>query len=342
MGDKSIKNNNYDALVSALKTNQIEKCYIFHGEERYLSERCLASLRTLLCPDGLDGFNYKRFEGKGLSFDEIEDAVNTFPAFAEKTLIEIHDYDLFKNDNKQLLIDLLSDLPDFVCLVFIYGTVEYKPDGRQKINKEILNHINVVEFIPQDQDKLVKWIKRHFLDSGKQISVSDAEYLAFITGGLMATLNGEIEKTAAYAKSDHITRADIDAVVTPALDTVVYKLTDALVDRDNNKALRTLDELLQLREAPHKLMYSISLKMRQLLAARVFIEAGAEKTLFMKICAIRHEFQARTLYSTAGKTTLNKCREAVLMCSDTALELNSTSDPEARITELVTKLALRN
>jgi len=343
MEDNKIKakNSNYENLKTALKTNELERLYIFHGEERYLLERSLASLRALVCPDGLDGFNYKRYEGKGLSVDEIEDAVNTFPVFAEKTLVEIHDFDIFKNDAKERIRDIFSDLPDFVCVVFIYSIIEYKPDGRVKVNKEVLKHANVVEFVVQDQDNLVKWIKRHFRDAGKNISTSDAEYLAFITGGLMATLNGEIEKTAAYSKEETISRKDIDAVVTPVLDTVAYKLSDALVSRESKKALQLLDELFQMREAPHKLMYSISLKMRQLLAARVCIENNLGKTKLMEICSIRHEFQARILMSTAQKATLKACRNAVLNCSETALELNSTTEPESRMIELVTKLALQ-
>jgi len=328
-------------FLTALKSGQPEKCYIFHGEERYLLERCLSNLRTLLCPDGLDGFNYKRYEGRGLTIDEIENAIDTFPMFAERTLIEIHDFDIFKNDSKQIICDLLSDLPDHVCIVFIYSTIEYKPDGRQKINKEILKHVSVVDFVIQEQDKLVKWIKRHFSDCGKKISTADAEYLAFITGGLMASLNGEIEKTAAYSKHESITRKDIDAVVTPVLDTVAYKLTDALVSRDNQRALRTLDELFQMREAPHKLMYSISLKIRQLLVARICVENKLDKSSLMQMCNIRHDFQAKTLITTANKATLADCRNAVLYCSSTALELNSGTDPESRMIELVTKLAHR-
>lgn len=332
------KNNNYDALVSSIKSGDLGNFYIFHGEERYLLERCLADLRALLCPDGLDGFNYKRFEGKGLSADELESAINTLPAFAERTLIEIHDFDIFKNDAKPRLCEIFSDLPDYVCIVFIYSTVEYKPDGRQKINKEILKYANLVEFVVQDQDKLVKWIKRHFLDAGKDIITSNAEYLAFITGGLMASLKGEIEKTSAYARQKNITREDIDAVVTPVLDTVAYKLTDALVSRDNVRALATLDELFRMREAPHKLIYSISLKMRQLLAARICIENNISGTAFMNMCGIRHDFQARALLSTADRATLSDCRSAVLFCSMTALELNSSADPESRMIELVCRL----
>ena len=336
---QSKSDTGYEKLLSSLKTGEAERFYIFFGEERYLLERTLMKLRTVICPDGLDGFNYRRFDGKGLSADEIEDAVDTLPLFAEKTLVEIHDFDIFKNENKEFLSGILSDLPDYVCLLFVYNTVEYKPDARQKINKDILKHASVIEFVVQEQDKLIKWIKRHFTDAGKNISTSDAEYLAFITGGLMANLNGEIEKTAAYSKLDTITRADIDAVVTPVLDTVAYKLTDALVARENKRALLVLDELFQMREAPHKMMYSVSLKMRQLLAARVSIESNQTKTAFMEVCGIRHEFQARTLLGTAGRTTLTRCRNAVLCCAEAALELNSSTEPEARMTELVTKLA---
>jgi len=299
----------------------------------------LAGLRALLCSDGLDGFNYKRFEGKGLEINEIEDAVDTLPAFADKTLVEIHDYDLFKGDDRQNLCDIFSDLPDYVCIVFVFSTIEYKPDTRQKLNKEILKHATVVEFIAQDQDKLIKWIRRHFKDAGKNINSEDAGYLAFTTGGLMATLNGEIEKTAAYSKHETITRSDIDAVVTPVIETVAYKLTDALVHRDNIRALRILDELFQMREAPHKLMFSISLKMRQLLAARICIENKQSQTKLMEMCSIRHDFQARTLMNTARKATLSECCNAVISCSETALELNSSPEPESRMIELVTKLA---
>ena len=302
-------------------------------------ERSLKSLRALLCPEGLDSFNYRRYEGKELTVEVFDDAVNTFPVFADRTLVEIHDFDIFKVSERQDFLDILSDLPTHVCVVLVYSTIEYKPDGRQKISKEILKHANVVEFVLQDQDKLIKWIKAHFLDAGKSISTIDAEYLAFITGGLMATLNGEIEKTAAYAKKDNVTRLDIDAVVTPVLDTVAYKLTDALVSRDNKRALCVLDELFQMREAPHKLIYSISLKMRQLLAARIFIDNNIDKTTFMDMCGIRHEFQARTLFSTAKKASLLDYQNSVLYCSSTALELNSTTDPESRLVELVTKLA---
>jgi len=329
----------YRNFTDSLSAGQIGSFYIFHGEERYLLERSLAGLRRQICPEGLDSFNYKRFDGRAFSVDELDDAINTLPAFADRTLIEIHDFDMFKSEEKQRLGKMLSELPDYVCLVFIFDVVPYKPDGRQKDNSELVKCADVVEFMVQDQDKLAKWIKRHFANSGKKISASDAEYLAFITGGSMSLLHGEIEKTATYSKGDIVTRVDIDTVVTPVLDTAAYKLTDALARQQYADAMRILDELLQMREAPHKLIFNISLKMRQLLSARVYIDSGLDKSALMDICEFRHEYQARALIDTARRMSLISCRKAVLHCAETALELNSTSDPEARLKELIVKLA---
>jgi DNA polymerase III delta subunit len=130
-------------------------------------------------------------------------------------------------------------------------------------------------------------------------------------------------------------------VVTPVLDAVTYKLTDALIRCDYTGAMRTLDELLRMKEAPHKLIYSISLKMRELLAARVCIDSGLGISDLTAICGIRFPFQAKTLIEIAGRTTLNECRAAVKSCAAAAAELNSGADGEAVLTELAARLAAK-
>jgi len=329
----------YKRLTDAIAAGKPGNFYIFYGEERYLLDRTLSALRKLLCPDGLDSFNYKRFDGKGLTIRELDDAINMLPSFAERTLVEIHDFDIFKDDHKEIYRQMTSDLPDYICLVFVFDTVPYKPDARVKINAQILENANVVEFGLQEQAKLAAWITRHFSAAGKRITVQDAEYLAMITGGYMSSLHGEIGKVAAYAKEEKVTRADIDAVVTPVLDTVAYKLTDALASRDHIKAMSILDELFQMHEAPHKLIFTISLKMRQILAARICLENGSGIMELMVICGLKEEWKARPLLETARRMTLAGCKAAVLACCDTAYELNSSPEPEARIIELITKLA---
>jgi DNA polymerase-3 subunit delta len=342
MTQKSKANDDYKKLSESIANGQPGNFYIFHGDERYLLERSLNAIRKLLCPDGLDSFNYKRFEGKNVFANVLADAIDTVPAFAERTLIEVNDFDIFQSAQKPEINEILADLPDYVCVIIIFDTVEYKPDGRVKLDKAILQYAEVIEFTVQEQHSLIKWIKQHCKDAGKLISSADAGYLVLITGGYMSTLHSEIEKVAAYAQWESVTRADIDTVVTPVPDAVVYKLTDALMRREYAAAMRILDELFQMMETPHKIIYSISLKMRQLLMARVCIESNMNKNALIEICDIKYDFQARSLMDTARKTTLNKCRQAVILCAQTAYELNISTEPKARLIELIAKLAFNN
>jgi len=332
-------NNDYKKIDLAIKENQIGNCYIFFGDEHYLRDHYIEQLRVLLCPDGADGFNYKRFEGADLSLNDLDDAINTFPAFAERTLIEIHDYDLFNIASNQLPV-ILSNLPEYVCVLFVYNTIAYKPDKRTKFYKQLSEQFEIIEYAVQTQNDLFRWMTKHYMNIGKSIGRAEAEYLIHITGGYMNTIKNEIEKTAAHSKGDRITREDIDAVVVPVLDAVVYQLSNAIVKCEHVKAMRILDELFRMREAPQKLIYHISMNMRQLLAACVCIENKYDKAYFKEMCGINFEFQAKMIFDTARKSTIKSSRQAVIDCAEAAYDLNSSPDPESRLIELVTRLAL--
>ena len=153
-------------------------------------------------------------------------------------------------------------------------------------------------------------------------------------------MESEIEKVSAYSKQPDITRADIDAVVEPALDAVTYKLTDAIAGGRFGDAARVLDELLRMREPPHRLSYGISAKMRQLLAARVCLESGFNADTLKEICSIRHDFQARGLISAARGMGLEACRKAVTACSQAAFDMNNGFDARGCLTDLLARLAV--
>ncbi|MDR3278682.1 MAG: DNA polymerase III subunit delta [Oscillospiraceae bacterium] len=337
MAKKAAENEALRALRGAITSGELKNLYILHGAERYLLERYVGDMREKLLPDGLGGFNYRRYEGRALTLDELREAVTTLPVFAERTLIEVHDFDIFKSGEETLtaLTALFAELPEYVCLLFIYDTAEFKLDRRTKLAGTLKKYAELVEFDMQDQVKLAGWVKKHFADGGARISGADAAYLAFITGGYMEPLLREIEKLISYVKNGAVTRADIDAVVTPTLDAVSYKMMDAIVRRDFDGAAVILDELLRMREPPHKLMFTISLRMRQLLAARACLDNALGAPALMALCGLRYDFQAGNLLAAARNTDLNACRDAVLLCGETAYRLNDGGGEEAIVDLLV-------
>jgi len=342
-----MKNNEDSAALKALKaassSGNYRRLYLFYGEEQYLLQYYLERMRKDLVTPGTEEFNHKRFIGKKITPTELSQAMDALPAFSEHTLIEISDFDLFDcdEDSKLSFIEVLSDIPDWACIVFIFDALPFKPDMRVNVNKALRKLFETVEFTPRNQSDLISWITRRFKALGKDISSADASYLAFISGGLMTALITEIEKIAAYEKSNTVRRKSIDAVVTPVLDAVVYKMTDALLQKKFDAAAGIISTLLRMQEAPHMIVYSISLKMRQLLAARILCEAGLGVYDLQKICDIKIDYPAKGLITAAQSATPEFCRYAVNLCCNTALALNSGSsaDLNGALTQLLMELA---
>ena len=240
------------ALKAALKSGGLSNFYVFYGEESFLKERYWQMLEKKVLDGPAAEFNFHRFNADSFSPQALNDAVDAMPMMAERTLIRVDDVDLFKQPEgaREQYRAILADLPDYCCLVFTYDTVEFKPDKRMKKLWDVISSRGVlVDFRRQQGRELVNWVRRHFLRQHKDIDDKLCQYLIFVAGSSMTALASEIEKLCAYTEAPQITRGDIDAVVEPVLDAVVFDITDAISAGEYDKALRTLQTLMQLRRS---------------------------------------------------------------------------------------------
>lgn len=328
------------AFKADLKNKTPRRLYILHGEERYLLEHYFDLLHAQLLPDGAEAFNFKSLEGKTASARDITAACDCFPMMAERTLVVVKDYDLFKlsDGDKTALLEYFADLPEYLCLVFLYDLVPYKPDGRSKMAAAIKQYGLAVEFPRQEQGDLVDWVIRHAKAAGRELDRRDADYLVFYCGDLMHNLHGEIAKVAAYAKNRRITREDILAVATPQPDAVVFHLTDALAAKDYDKALGKLAELLGMQEPPQMILAWIGKYFRQLYAARVALESRRGQGELAELWKLK-EYPAAKLMAAAQRVDLAWCRRALDKTAQTDLAMKSGGEDTAALTALILELA---
>ena len=172
------------------------------------------------------------------TIEPLADAIDAVPFLSERTLVEVRGYDTNKcrEEEADTLVRVISDLPDYCTLVFVMDTA-FEPDGRLKTTKAFKKNGQLVQFTAQGESALVQWVGKHFAAHGKNISPEDARQLIFFTGGLMNTMIPEIDKIAAYAQGDTVTRADILAVAQRIPEAVVYELTDCLANQDYDLSL---------------------------------------------------------------------------------------------------------
>ena len=93
---KKTKNEAFQKLKDDLKAGIPGCAYIFYGEESYLREFYLGELRKQLVPGGFEEFNYHKLEGKDLTVQSLSEMAEAMPMMAERTLIVVTDFDLFK------------------------------------------------------------------------------------------------------------------------------------------------------------------------------------------------------------------------------------------------------
>ncbi len=307
--------------------------YIFHGEETYLRDYYLERLKTTLIPEGMDGFNYHPLPGKGLTIQRLGETIDALPMMSPHTMIVVNDYDIFKapEGERNLMVQLLEDLPDYCCLVFLYDTLPYKSDARmKKLAGAIKAHGQVVEFSRQSQTDLMDWVRRRFRALDHDIDPSDAQYLIFLCGDLMNGLITEIEKIGAYAKERQVRRSDIDAVAIPVIDAVVFQMTDALTQGNTDKAFSVLNDLLRLQNAPIMILAVLGKHFRQLYTARVVLEAGRGAGYLAELWGMRSSYPAEKLMSGAHRHGLNWCKHAVSRCAQTDLAMKSVSGADSQ------------
>ena len=330
----------FDKLKKDLSAGKPDRLYIFHGEETYLRDHYLGRLREAVLTGGLGEFNRHDLSAKDMSPHALEEAVDCLPMMAERTLVEITDFDLFKAGEKERegYIRILSNLPDYCCLVFLYDVLEYKPDARTKLAQAVKAHGTAVNFARQSPRELADWVRRHFKAQGKDIDPRLCEELIFLCGDLMHSLQQEVGKIAAYAKGDKITRADIEAVATPQLSAVVFRIADAIGEKNFDRAAAILGELYQMQKSPYEIMGAFGKQMRQLYSARLALDRQKNAAWVAGLWGMR--YPADRLLVSARRFSLQWCRRAVVRCAQTDLAMKSTGqDAKELMTTLLLELA---
>lgn len=343
MAEKSEAKTEFAALKAGISSGKIGNLYVFKGKEDYLREYYLTVMRKKVLGDNFEEFNYKRFINEKLTPRELSAAVDTLPVFSERTFIEVRDFDLFAEGEQRQndIIALLSDIPEYCCLVFVYDTIEYKVGRAAKINAILKKFGKTVEFTEQSRSALFEWIDRRFAALGKEIGHQEKEYLVFMSGALMTGLISEIEKIAHHAKGKRITAADIDAAAVPIPEAVVFKMTDAISQKDYDKAAGILGTLLQLKEEPIKLLAIIGSQIRKLYVAKIALAEGRDAAYIKTCFEMKSSYPATLLMQSAKRFSVQWCRNAVELCAEYDFKMKSSSfDDEDLLKQLILEFAL--
>lgn len=248
-------------VLSDIKNNTYKPCYLFFGDEDYLKNQYRDKIIKALFPEG-DTMNLNRF-GEDANETDIVEAALAMPFFADRRLVVAEDTGLFKKEAKALS-EFLKDVPETTTLLF----VEKNVDKRNACYKAIDKSGIAIEFSLPTPAELEAWIMGRLKRENK--SITRAAMTEFIErcGSDMETMDKELEKLICYAlDKEGIDERDVDAVCIPQITSNVWKMIDALADKNAKGAYMWYQKLLSAKEDPLHILNLIQRHFRLMLSS---------------------------------------------------------------------------
>lgn len=324
-------------LKEDIRQNHPGRLYFFYGEEIFLLHHYLKQLQKGIVDPLTESFNFHKLTAETFDMQSFADCVENLPMMAERTMTVVDEVDIFKLNeaDRERMVEILSDIPDYCTVVFTYETTPFKPDKRlKKLWEAVEKNGTLVEFEKQNQRDLVNWIIRHFASAGKRINADLCVYLIDITGGTMTALSGEISKICAYSGAEEICKSDIDAVVEPVLDAVVFQMTDLLGQGNCGGALLKLRQLLKMQQEPISILGAVGSHFRRLATAKILLENGKNAEDLMKLTGLK-DYPARKTVSAASRFSASFYEKAAQLVLESDAKMKTSFDEPERILEVL-------
>lgn len=233
--------------------------FLFHGEDLYTQANKLRHWKTEFEKKHGD-YNITVIERGSLTCAAILDCAAAVPFLSEKRLIIVRDFLADAPDEEQkLFAGSLETIPDFSVVVLSETTTI---DKRTTLYKKVLKTATVQEFTAPTGPQMIAWIIKAVQAAGAQIEKPAALHLMELVPADLERLSHEIEKLTSYCNGRAITTADVELLVESTVPASIFRLTDAVGQKDRKVALSTLHDLLDSGEEIPKILYMIMRQFR--------------------------------------------------------------------------------
>ena len=246
---------------------------------------------------------------------DAEAVVAAIPALslgAEHRYLLVDGVERWRESEASAVAEALSALPPGLTLVLI---AHGKAPGRlssavKKAGGDVLSYE-----APRERE-LPKRMAADASELGFRLQPEAARLLVDRIGTSPLRLRNELERLALWAgDGGEVTVADLEAMVSDASDTAVWSLSDALLERDPERALAIAERLLGQGENVTGLIYGVASRLRKAHFALVRLERGAAPKQVEGELGM-HPYAAKQLIARVRHTSLEQLQQATAAIAD--------------------------
>ena len=273
-------------LEKELKQGKLYGIYLLYGEETFLLENALKSIKKLF-GEKLAGINYISLDDTNIN--EIISDIET-PAFGyEKKLIIAKNTGLFKKETKrkgksdnsslkeklnEYIKENINQINETVNLVFVEDIAE---------KCELLTTIDklgiVCNFEYQKPYQIQNRLKAIINAYKVNVDMEALSYLIECSGTDMQELINETRKLIEYTgKGNTITKQAIDKLCIKKMESIIFDLTDSLGKKNTKQAIEVLRNLILAKEPLQKILITLYNHFKKIYLTKIAIEEKKDIT----------------------------------------------------------------
>lgn len=292
--------------------------FFFYGDDTYSLNHKLSFWR-LEFEKKYGDLNTSLYEGASCTAGEIIDAASAMPFLADKRLIIVKNIlSEQPSESHEPLGIFLENVPDSSILIF----AETKGvDKRLGFYKKLIKKTQSTEFTPRAGTALVAWIHTFVTTHNKSIESDAALYLGEVVGADLYRLENELIKLIHVAENRSITKHDVEAMVVSSLTTSIFKLTDAISQKNLRQALRQLHILIESGEELHGILYMVMRQFRLITAIKDLADTGMKRDAIIGVVK-EHPFVVSNTLQQTRNFSIKQLKKAYdeLVTIDTQLK----------------------
>ncbi len=332
-------------LAKDLKNDTLARVYLLFGEEQLMLERSVSAIIKKAVDPAMQSFNLQTFNGDDIDFDDLENAVEALPVFADRKCVVVHDLNIEKltADLTDKLKELVKDPPETTVLLFYMTGIEISLKKMKKVASfaKLVEKVGtVVDFSVKTKAEISRALIASANKRGCDMSSREAEYLMELCGENLRVLMIELEKLCNFAQGKDITTTMIDMLVCKTMEASVFELSKAILAKNADKAFKILSELFYNQEEPIAILGVLNSSFLALYRAKCAMLASKKVDDVLESFNYKgKEFIVRNAFRDCAKiqsSALDKCIE---LLADADIRLKSTRcDGQVVVEKLVAAL----
>jgi len=322
-------------LDERIKNGNIGGVYCFFGEEEYMTDYYAKKIEDSAAECAV-------FDPDNFDINLLRESVLSYGfGFGGYKLAVIKNCGniKFKSGERAELINLLSepDIKDFACVIFKYKELEDSDKANKKeksLSGFLKENAELFEFKINNKAQLIRWIKNICKSENTEISDECAEHILSRGEVRMYPLKHDLDKLIRYAQiyDGAITREHIDKLMPKKTELEAFELTNAILDKNYNKAFESLEKLKYFKEEPVLVLGQISRYFCDLLPVNL---AGGSDNVAIARKTGMHEYKVKLNINALRKYKDPEkfINNALDLCRDCDIKLKSTQLPDYNLLE---------